>query len=270
MAKLESWLDRAITVVVTRASGRTVAILSLALYPGVGLALPLVLGWSVPNLIAANLAGVTFAALFSLGWFGVQLQAKDRRHLVEWTTNLRLLSAEEFEWMVGELFRREGWKVQETGRQGGPDGNIDLELTKPGERRIVQCKRWTAQQVGVNDIRNFGGALLREGLSGKQGTYVTLSAFNEHARHEAERIGMAVIDGRELFARVERARRSEPCPICGKPMALGRSQHGWWLRCVAPGCSGKRDLGNEPGRATELLLQPPAFPRDRGSSAVGR
>jgi hypothetical protein len=48
---------------------------------------------------------------------------------MEWTSDLRSLSAEEFEWLVGEFFRREEWDVRETGRQDGPDGNVDLELT---------------------------------------------------------------------------------------------------------------------------------------------
>ncbi len=269
VTKLDRFFDRALLALVARGSGRTVALVSLVLYPGVGLALPLALSWSIPNLMAANLIGVTLAATVSLGWLSVQLEAKNRRNLVEWTTNLRLLSAEEFEWMVGELFRRDDWKVRETGRQDGPDGNIDLELTKGTERRIVQCKRWTAWQVGVNDVRNFGGTLLREGLRGSDGIYVTLSEFTEQARQEAQRSGMEMIDRRVLYARVEEARRSEPCPICQSPMVLGRSQHGWWFRCVSHGCSGKRDLGNEPGRAVDLLtLRPPLAELQQGENQI--
>jgi hypothetical protein len=267
LTRLERFTNGAVDALVARMSGRTVAIVSLLLYPGIGLALPLWLKWPISNLIAANLVGVTLAGVISLGWLIVQLQAKDRRQLVEWTTNLRLLSAEEFEWMVGEIFRRDGWKVRETGRQDAPDGNIDLELTKGTERRIVQCKRWTAWEVGVNDVRNFAGALLREGLRGTDGVFVTLSQFNEQARQEARQTGMEVIDGRDLYTKVEEARRSEPCPICRSPMALGRSQHGWWFRCVTEGCSGKRDLGGDPGRAVDLLtLPPPAYEPHEGEA----
>jgi hypothetical protein len=255
VSRLEGFLDRALLALVTRVSGRSVALISLALYPGLGLVLPLALNWSIPSLIGANLAGVTFAALVSVGWLIVQLEAANRRHLVDWTTNLRLLSAEEFEWMVGELFRRDGWKVREAGSQDGPDGNIDLELRKGTERRIVQCKRWESWQVGVEEVRAFAGALLREGLPGSQGIYVTLSNFTEQARQEAKKTGIAIVDGPDLHARVEKARRSDPCPICQSPMVLGRSEHGWRFRCVAHGCSGKRNLGNEPGRAVELLTQ---------------
>jgi restriction endonuclease len=266
MKGLEDLLERAVTALVTRVSGRTVVLISVLLYPGLGLALPLALGWSIPNLVVANVVGVTFAAVVSLGWLGVQLDAKDRRHLVEWTTNLRLLSAEEFEWMVGELFRRDGWKVRETGRQDAPDGNIDLELTKGSARRLVQCKRWTARQVGVDEVRRFAGALLREGLRGSDGIYVTLSDFNDHAHQEALRTGIAVVDGRALYSRVEKARRSEPCPVCQYPMVLSRSEHGWWFRCVTEGCAGKRDLGKEPGRAVDLLTKTPTAGLQHGDN----
>jgi hypothetical protein len=200
-----------------------------------------------------------FAALIGLAWFVAQIEAKDRRHLLEWTTDIRHLTAEEFEWFVGEVFRREGWKVKETGSQDGADGNVDLELTNEGDRRLVQCKRWTARAVGVDDIRAFAGALLRENLRGDQGVFVTFSRFNVHAAAEAKRNGIELIDGRELFRRAERARRPEPCPTCSRSMILDRSPHGWWFRCVAQGCSGKRHLGSEPARAVELLTQASAF-----------
>lgn len=176
-----------------------------------------------------------------------------RRHLIEWTSDLRRLDSEEFEWLVGEAFRREGWKVEERGRREGPDGNIDLEVTRNGVRRIVQCKRWASWLVEVDDVRAFGGTLMREGLAGSSGVFVTLSDFTQQARAEADSIGLELVDNRELFARVEKVRREEPCSLCGAPMVLARSSRGWWFRCVAPGCSGKRDLGADPARAIELL-----------------
>jgi hypothetical protein len=69
---------------------------------------------------------------------------------------------------------------------------------------------------------------------------------------------LQLIDRRELYQRIERVRRPEPCPICEKPVVLDRSQHGWWFRCVADGCTGKRDLDREPALAVELLTQPPS------------
>ncbi len=165
--------------------------------------------------------------------------------------------AEEFEWFVGEVFRREGWAVEETGRQDGPDGNIDLRLSRGSERAIVQCKRWDSRQVEVDEIRKFVGTLTREGLAAKDGVFVTLSRFNEHAEAEAKATGVRLVDGVELHERAEKVRRVEACPACGAGMVLSRSDYGWWYRCVAEGCGGKRDLGKEPGRAVDLLARGP-------------
>ena len=229
-------------------------VVALLLYAGLGLALPLALHRSVTGFVELNVLGTSLAGLVIVAWLAVRVEAGHRRHLVEWTTSLRNLDAAEFEWLVGEVFRREGWKVRETGRQDGPDGNIDLELSRSDQRLVVQCKRWTARSVGVDDIRGFSGTLLREGLTGGAGIFVTLSEFTTQARAEAKETGLTLIDGRGLFARVEKVRRTEPCPQCRAPMKLDRSEHGWWFRCTADGCRGKRDLGKDPGRAVEFLI----------------
>lgn len=253
----EDWLDRLLVAIAKRSSGRVIFLLAVASYAGIGLALPLALGWSVPWLVSANLLGASLAFLLAIVWFAVRVEEANRRHLVEWTTDLRLLDAAEFEWLVGELHRREGWSVDETGRQGGPDGNIDLRMTKGSRRAIVQCKRWTARFVGVDEIRSFGGTLLREGLTGPDGVFVTLSDFTDQAIDEAKGIGLVLVGRRELYARLEAVRRPEPCPVCSTPMQLDRSQYGWWFRCKTQGCSGKRDLGADPARAIELLTEAP-------------
>jgi hypothetical protein len=267
---MSDWIwDRLLIPFVTKVPGWTVAVVALAFYPVFGLFLPVSAGWTGSWLVTVNFVGVFLAALIALGWLAVQWQAASRRHLLEWTTDLRHLSAEEFEWFVGEVFRREGWEVKETGRQDRSDGNIDLVLTRGRERRLIQCKRWQSWPVGVDDIRAFGGTLLRDGLTGKQGTFVTLSTFTDPARNEARATGITLIDRVDLHARAERVRRPEPCPTCQRPMMLARSQRGWWFRCVAPGCTGKRDLGSDPARAVELLSASPASsPADGGEVAA--
>jgi hypothetical protein len=246
--------ERAIDAFVTRVPGWLVAATALVLYGGGGLALPLLLHWPLAFLVETNIVCTVMAGVICLAWFLVQIQAGHRRHLLEWTTDLRHLDSSEFEWLVGEVFRREGWEVRETGRSDGPDGNIDLELSRSGERRIVQCKRWTSWPVGVDEIRRFAGTLMREDLPGTAGVFVTFSEFTNQARVEARRFGMTVIDNRELHKRIKQVRHTEPCPLCDAPMIFDRSVRGWWLRCQASGCSGKRDLSNDEGRAVDLLL----------------
>jgi len=253
--KPDDLLERFLLKFVSRASGGQVAVVSGLLYAGGGLALPLGLGWPKLFLVEANLVGTTLAGVVSIGWFMVRIQAADRRHLLEWTTNLRALDSSEFEWLVGEVFRREGWIVEETGRADGPDGNIDLDLRSGGQRKVVQCKRWASWQVGVDDVRRFLGTLMRERLPGESGIFVTLSTFTADARREADEAGITLIDNVGLHSRIEKVRRPEKCSTCGAPMVLDRSVRGWWLRCVATKCTGKRDLGRDPGRAVDLLLQ---------------
>jgi hypothetical protein len=111
--------------------------------------------------------------------------------------------------------------------------------------------------VGVNEVRGFAGTLMREGLAGSSGIFVTLSEFTTQARAEADVIGLTLVDNRDLYSRIEKVRRVERCDVCQEPMILDRSSRGWWFRCVKVGCNGKRDLGNDPGAAVDLLTQPP-------------
>src|SRR5438046_2113969 len=117
MSTSEDRYDRIIRWIVQHVPGRGIVLLAAISYFGLGLALPVALGWPTPWLIDANIIGVFFALSLSLGWLFAQLQARDRRHLLEWTSDLRALDPEEFEWFVGEIFRREGWTVHERGRQ---------------------------------------------------------------------------------------------------------------------------------------------------------
>lgn len=84
-----------------------------------------------------------------------------RRRFLETRTTLESLAAggwRQFEQLVGEAFRRQGYNVEETGL-GGPDGGIDLILRKDGRRTLVQCKQWKRQQVGVSVAREMYGLL---------------------------------------------------------------------------------------------------------------
>jgi hypothetical protein len=256
MAKLDKFLDWLFLERIAKMPGVAVGSIMVVFYPGVALVLPSSLGWSGWWFVAANVMGVSFAGCVGMGWLILQVQARNRSHLLEWTSDLRLLNAAEFEWLVGELFRREGWTVDETGSQDGPDGNIDLRLRKGGESRIVQCKRWTAWQVGVDEVRAFAGTLAREQLPTNAGVFVTLSSFTGQARDEALALSLSLVEGPDLVARIEKVRRTEPCPKCAAPMLVDRSTQGWWFRCPRyPDCKGKRDLSSNVARAVELLTR---------------
>ncbi|MEQ7757731.1 restriction endonuclease [Xanthomonas hortorum] len=106
--------------------------------------------------LAWTLLGVCWlAALLSY------LGTRSRRRFLETRTSLESLAAggwRQFELLVGEAFRRQGYSVEETGL-GGADGGIDLILRKDGRRTLVQCKQWKRQQVGVSVVREMFGLL---------------------------------------------------------------------------------------------------------------
>ncbi|WP_104553860.1 restriction endonuclease, partial [Xanthomonas arboricola] len=106
--------------------------------------------------LAWTLLGVCWlAALFSY------LRTCSRRRFLETRTSLESLAAggwRQFELLVGDAFRRQGYSVEETGL-GGADGGIDLILRKDGRRTLVQCKQWQRQQVGVSVVREMYGLL---------------------------------------------------------------------------------------------------------------
>jgi hypothetical protein len=235
--------------------GGVVAAMALAFWPGIGLLLPVIFQLDPWWLVNLNLYGTFIAACLVIAYLIVQLQAKDRRHLLDWTSDLRMLDAREFEYLVGEVLRREGWAIEERGRQGEPDGNVDLEIRRGKEHKIVQAKRWQSWQVGVDEVRAFGGTLMREGKKGDAGIFVTLSDYTPQAREEAKTLGLELVDGAGLVARMDKVRKVVPCPVCTQPMRFGRSIYGWWFRCVSPGCDGKQDLGAQPEKVIALLTE---------------
>ncbi len=74
---------------------------------------------------------------------------------------IRAMSWREFETLVGEAYRRQGFMVEETGG-GGADGGIDLLLLGKGQKVIVQCKQWKTYKVGVKIVREMYGVMTAE------------------------------------------------------------------------------------------------------------
>jgi restriction endonuclease len=243
-----------------------VVLLGLIVYAAWGIALPLLLSVKTAWLLSFNTEGALFAGLIFFARLLPVIEGRLRRLQLEQATDLRRLSAREFEELVGELFRLEGWNVTETGGHGWADGNVDLRLRRGAEQRIVQCKQWTSRGIGVDEVRKLGGTLLREGLSGSEGILITSAEFYPAAIKEADKLGITLIDGSDLVGRLDKvgasgllnraARDPWPCPDCATPMILGESPHGWWLRCPKYGtdCRGKHDLGKDPRLAIERLL----------------
>jgi restriction system protein len=101
------------------------------------------------------------------------------------------MSWRDFERLVGEVFRRQGFVVSGFGGQG-PDGGVDLGLSKNGQRYLVQCKHWRKRQVPVTVVRELNGVVSAQGAHG--GFVVTGGEFSREAREFAESCGIKLID----------------------------------------------------------------------------
>ncbi|MCD2339223.1 restriction endonuclease [Ideonella azotifigens] len=152
----------------------------------------------------------------------------ERRKLVTQVTQsasadaLNGMSWQQFERLVGEAFRLQGFNVQETGR-GGPDGGVDLVLRRSGEKHLVQCKQWKAYKVGVDVVRELYGVMAAQGAAG--GFVVTSGHFSREAEAFAEGRNVRLVDGLQLqglIRQVERARK-EACAVRGAANVRGAS-----------------------------------------------
>ncbi len=126
---------------------------------------------------------------------------------------LRGMSWRDFELLVGEAFRLQGYSVTETGG-GGADGGIDLKLKKGGEVFLVQCKQWRAYKVSVNVVRELFGVMSAEGATG--GFVVTSGVFTVDARAFAEGRNIDLIDGQALTKMIDLARAARSAEQNGK------------------------------------------------------
>ena len=113
------------------------------------------------------------------------------------------MSWRDFERLVGEAFRLQGYEVTERGGDG-PDGGVDLVLRRDREKFLVQCKQWKAFKVGVAVVRELYGVMAAEGAAG--GFVVTSGTFTEEAIVFASGRNVRLIDGPKLFGLIQQAK----------------------------------------------------------------
>jgi restriction system protein len=212
--------------------------------------------------VAANCAPVVallFGALAGLSfWFG-----KRREALVDQQTSLESLRAvpwKDFEFLVAEAYRRQGYDVDfSTGK--GADGGVDLVLRKVGRTSLVQCKQWKVFSVGVPVIREMFGLMTAEHAD--EAIIVTSGKFTAEAESFARGKQIQLVDGPRLLQLVKPVQVGLPgsgvtvtaetdappfCPFCGKAMLIRTSRRGknagnkFWGCPDYPGCRGTRNV----------------------------
>ena len=153
------------------------------------------------------LAACTLCALVAFA------NARKRRRLLDTRTGLDSLAAigwRDFERLVGEAFRRQGYSVEETGL-GGADGGIDLILRKHGQRTLVQCKQWRREKVPVNVVREMYGLLAHHGAHAVR--IATVGGFTRDAARFADRKPIELIDGATLLAMIRAVQNADRIPV---------------------------------------------------------
>ncbi|RSZ38612.1 restriction endonuclease [Variovorax beijingensis] len=178
------------------------------------------------------------------------------------------MSWREFEILVGEGFRLQGYQVAEN-FEAGPDDGIDLTLRKNGEKYLVQCKQWRAFKVGVPVVRELYGVMAAEGAAG--GFVVTSGRFTPEAEAFASGRNLRLLDGPQLHRLLKQARGSSSakpaadirateqasnaapqaaktaapsCPRCAQPMVRRTARKGvnagqeFWGCSSYPRCRG--------------------------------
>lgn len=167
------------------------------------------------------------------------------------------LNWRQFEQLVGEAFRRQGYNITETGGNG-PDGGIDLILRKDNEKYLVQCKHWRSLKVGVAVIREFFGAMAAEGAAG--GFVVTAGRFTKEAEAFASGRNIQLVDGAVLKRWIAQNKASstalEPTPAM--------AEHPQAPQC--PKCNGTmtKRLAKRGANAGNAFWGCAEYPRCRG------
>lgn len=193
-------------------------------------------------------------ALFGIAAIASVIGRKQRTQLLAETrargnrSALLEMSWRDFEKMVGEAFRQRGYQVSESGG-GGPDGGVDLVLTRGSEKFLVQCKQWRATLVGVDVVRQLYGVMAARGAVG--GFVVTSGDFSADAKAFASGRNIELVNANKLLAMVGRpqAQSTVPaCPKCGTSMVRRVAKQGanagqaFWGCPKFPACKGTLDI----------------------------
>lgn len=208
-------------------------------------------------------AGPIFAwVLLVIFWLAALVSFLNRRQraaLLAAQTDLdaiRALDWRRFELLVGEAFRQQGYRVEESGL-GGPDGGVDLILTREGQTTLVQCKHWRKRQIPVNTVREMFGLLQHHRADAVK--IVCSGGFSPEARQFAVGKPIDLIDGGRLAVLVKavqtgdaavpvtatQAIETRRCGSCGAEMVKrsNRKTGESFLGCSRfPACRGTASL----------------------------
>jgi restriction system protein len=208
--------------------------------------------------LAASLAPLAML-FFGLMAFLSFWSAKKQQALVDGQTSLKSIQRlpwKEFEFMVAEAYRRQGYAVDFSFGKGA-DGGVDLVLRKEGRVSFVQCKQWKVFSVGAPVVREQFGIMTAERAD--EVIIVTSGKFTREAETFAQGKPINLVDGPHLLELVRQVQGHTPsvspsparkpstspaCPKCGKEMILKLARRGpnagnqFWGCRNFPACKG--------------------------------
>lgn len=206
-------------------------------------------------------ASAIFGLFFLLALISFWRRRSRQKLLARHTTldQLKKMTWQDFERLVGQIYRQQGFSVKEMGL-GGADGGVDLLLTKGKQTILVQCKRWNSQSIGAPIVREMWGLAHHHRAQGVK--IVTVGRFTAAAREFARGKPMELVDGPALVELIHStSKRQTPmdssprpakssslpkppeCPHCGQAMVQRVSkQNGnqFWGCSTFPKCRGTR------------------------------
>jgi restriction system protein len=130
-----------------------------------------------------------------MSWFRRRHAHQLHADAVQRSDGIAQMGWRDFETLVAEHFRRQGFAATETGG-GGLDGGVDVQIRRGSDRYLVQCKHWRARRVGVEPVRELYGLIAAQRLAG--GYVVTSGDFTDAARAFAKGREIVLINGQAL------------------------------------------------------------------------
>jgi restriction system protein len=114
--------------------------------------------------------------------------------------------------LLAEAFRGQGFLVKEIGGE-----SADMVLLKDEGTYLVDCRHWSAPEVGANAPGQLYGAMGRLGAKG--GFVVTAGKFTPDALEFARGLNVELIAGRELGRMLEIAKETISGALPVRPLA---------------------------------------------------
>jgi restriction system protein len=162
---------------------------------------------------------------------------------------LQQLSWKDFEFLVSEHFKKQGYSTDLVNAQGA-DGGVDIRVYKEGHLYLVQCKHYKAWKVSVQTVRELYGVMTAEGAVG--GFIVTTGRFTKDAHSFATGKPIELIDGLKLEQILDNLSMStnsdvpeitDTCPRCKSKLVKRNGSRGEFLGCSSfPKCRYTQDL----------------------------